>query len=261
MRNLLFFFLIICFALIESGAKLDKCGGLCSLSCLQEILHKVEESFSKLSGYSCIGYKKIYKDGRYLPEEKIFMEVTINPRKIYLKWLDGSKKGQEVFWPAGAKDKRLVVKLAGPLGFFKKKLEPNSRLAMKDTLHPIDKIGFKYIIEIMNEQIDLAKRYKIKLSCWFRKTKDGYCLEVLLPKDKFDKFYCYKVRLYLYNNFLPHKVLAWQKIGATNELKLVEQYEYSKLKLKFLSAIKTKKYGKVVENEETGEKNGGQLEL
>ncbi len=208
------------------------------LARLRQILEGFENSLSALKGYVFVGRKKVYKNGRYTPEEEIKVEVDRLERRIHMKWLSPNKRGQEVWWPAGENDPRLVARGPGWKRIFKVKLDPLSDLAMKDSLHPIYHVGFDYIAQVLQQQLKLAQEYGVDLEVEDCSDESGrICLEITLPKDRYPEFYCYRARIEFNPSLkLPTKLMIWDKIDG--EMRLVESYEYTLEDLEYIDGTK-----------------------
>ncbi len=208
------------------------------LARLRQILAGFEDSLNRLRGYVFVGRKRVYKNGRYTPEEEIEVEVDRLDKRIHMRWLSPNKRGQEVWWPAGENDYRLVARGPGWKRIFKVKLDPLSDLAMKDSLHPIYHAGFDYIAKVLQEQLRLAQDYGVDLDV--EDCSDGsgnICLEITLPKDRYPEFYCYRARIEFNPSLkLPTKLMIWDKIDG--EMRLVERYEYTLEDLEYLDGAK-----------------------
>ncbi len=195
-----------------------------------KIISTIKGVLSDMDSYSFLGKKRIFKNGKYLPEERMKVEIARKSKKVHIKWVGRVKRGQEVWWPAEEGDDRILARGPGWKRIFKVKLDPLSPRAMKDSLHPIYEIGFDYMVKMFEEQIALCKKYHIQPKVVDCSTEDRLCLEIYFPKDEYPEFYCYKAKIEVYRDVgLPARVQVWDKVGE--RLMLVEDYSYDSISL------------------------------
>ena len=189
---------------------------------VEEMIKRVEN----LVYYSFVMEKVTFKNGRYTSPELIYAEIRSMPKRVHLKWLDERHKGQQAWWPASEDDGRLIATGPGWRRFFKVKLHPLSKMAMKNSLHPIYDMGFDYITAMFSNQLGLVRDLGLELDVRnFSETDDKISLDISFPKDRYPEFYCYRISVDINRTvMLPIKIIIYDKVDDI--IKVTENYRF-----------------------------------
>ncbi len=192
---------------------------------LTKLIDSMRQGLKGFKRYSFYGLKRIYKCGRYLPEEKMRVSIDRETGSAHIVWLDKRKQRQEVWWPVGESDRRLIARGPGWRHIFEVKIDPLSKMAMKDTLHPIYEVGFDYMLKLFEEQLRLVRELNVDIKVKDCSDDKRLCVEVEFPKEKYPQFYCYRAKIELDRDMhLPSRVMVWDVVDS--KLRLVEDYSY-----------------------------------
>ncbi len=193
---------------------------------LDDIVNDMIKRVDSLIYYSFVMEKVTLKGGVYSDPELIYAEIHSMPKRVHLKWLDSSHKGQQAWWPASKDDGRLIATGPGWRRFFKIKLHPLSKLAMKNSLHPIYDMGFDYITAMFSNQLGLVKELGLKLDIEeFSETEDRITLDIRFPKDRYNNFYCYRIKVDIDPELmLPTKIVIYDNVDGS--IKMTENYSF-----------------------------------
>ncbi len=122
---------------------------------LLSLLTQTEASYARIDDYTAVFRKQERVDGTLLPEETTLLKFQ-KPLKVYMKWIEDPFKGTEALYVEGNNGNKLLVHRGGILGFLTLSLDPRGSLAMKGNRHPITEVGFGYLIEGLQRNIQTA---------------------------------------------------------------------------------------------------------
>lgn len=161
----------------------------------QELILSTRDSYSQIQDYTVTFIKQERIHGHLMPTETVFMKFQ-KPFKVYMKWIEGAKEGQEVLYVDG-KNGDKVLAHPGFGGFFGGILtmilptfaiSPMGPTAMKDNLHPITDAGLGNMIENVIRNNTIAQTNN-DLQLYYRgeSAVDGrtaFLVERILPQEE-----------------------------------------------------------------------------
>lgn len=124
-----------------------------------EMLQKGDSFLRGVAGYTAVLRKQEMVGDELLPEQEIEFKCRHQPFSVYLHWITGDK-GREVIYIEGQNNGKMIAHDGGwkaRLPAFS--LDPECRLAMRDTRCPVSTAGMLYLTQTMLSihQDDLAK--------------------------------------------------------------------------------------------------------
>ncbi len=124
-----------------------------------EMLQKGDSFLRGVAGYTAVLRKQEMVGNELLPEQEIEFKCRHQPFSVYLHWVTGDK-GREVIYIEGQNNGKMIAHDGGwkaRLPAFL--LDPECRLAMRDTRCPVSTAGVLYLTQTMLgiHQDDLAK--------------------------------------------------------------------------------------------------------
>ncbi|MEL7497014.1 MAG: DUF1571 domain-containing protein [Planctomycetota bacterium] len=156
---------------------------------------------------------------------------------VYTKFVEpDASAGQEAIWVDGWHEGNLVAHITGVANLKRFYLDPNSRLAMNGTLHPIDAIGFRNLLVNMCKVGEQDRKYD---ECIVTVTKDlqlnGRNCTMFEAKHpvKRDHFEFHIARLYIDNELeipMAYEGYMWPEEEG-GEPVLLERYHYSNVQI------------------------------
>ena len=195
---------------------------------INDVLKKSAASYDKVSDYTCVFSKRELVKGSIIEENNIVYKF-MKPLCIYMKWTEGSNKGNEAIYIQGKFNNKLQVHLGGLFNIANFSLDPKGSMAMKENRHSINEGGIGYIIDLIKQNVALylnnsggAITYK------GRQAMDGR--DTLLFEAEFPEGRGYYGHRMLINidskTYLPVKteIYGWQD-------EFLEQYYYSQLRI------------------------------
>ncbi len=198
---------------------------------LLRFLERAEQRYVDIQDYSAIMVTREWINGSLEPEKAILLKFQ-RPFKVYMKWLDGLRKGREGLYVAGSHDgKFLVIEPNGIRQFFTTALAPRDPRVLEVSRHPVTDVGIGRVLEIIGENVRRAFRQKaLKLidrgagEVAGRKVRE---IEGILPADLAAGYYCHRVIL----SFDEEHQLPIRAVVFDAENRLVEDYTYTQLRL------------------------------
>lgn len=200
----------------------------------QKLIISTRESFAAIEDYTATFIKQERINGKLRDPESVFMKFK-KPFKIYMRWLSGTKQGQEILYVEGKNGGKVLAHpgfggfLGGMLSLVLPTfaISPGGPTAMKDNLHPITDAGIGNMIEsiIHNNNIASANN-DLHLSINGEDQVDGRpctVIERILPEE--DGYPAHRAQLYIDRALnLPVKLVLHDWQGQ-----LIAQYEYKNL--------------------------------
>ncbi|MFQ5894028.1 MAG: DUF1571 domain-containing protein, partial [Nitrospinota bacterium] len=199
-----------------------------------QLILSTRASFESVRDYTATFTKQERINGTLRPPEVIFLKFQ-RPFKVYMKWVDGAKEGQEVLYVKGQNGGRI---LAHPWfgGFVGEvltlilptfALSPDGPTALRDSRHPITRAGIGMLIEKIVEVNSLAlARGDLSLSFQGEGQVDGRPAAVvdrILPQK--EGYPAHRTRYYIDKEYnLPVRVVLHDWTDQ-----LTAYYEYSAL--------------------------------
>lgn len=162
---------------------------------------------------------------------------TTTPFSVYLKYLGPRKmKGREVIWVEGRNQNKLIAHEAGLVGLFRVYLKPDSVLAMRNNRYPINKIGFKNLVEELIAKAEQDRQHGDCVVHFYddAKVDDRRCMmiEVIHP-ERSHQFDFHRAQIFIDHELkIPIRYAAWSWPQREREpLVLEEEYTYREVKL------------------------------
>ena len=213
---------------------------------LLEVARKgLEHTDEVVADYTARIVSQVRLNGKLQPEQQ--MDCKIRHARttgddqcgfsVYLKFVaPDSSAGQEVIWVDGWHDGNLVAHLTGWQNVVRIYLDPESTIAMRNSLHPIMDIGFR---NLLAKVLEKGKQARERGECEVNvkrniKIKDRKCvmLEVKHPvKQEGLEFHI--ARIYLDQELeipIAYEGFTWPE-DPSGEPVLQEKYFYTNLKL------------------------------
>lgn len=201
-----------------------------------KLIVSTRDSYASIQDYTATFIKQERIKGKLRAPETVHLKFQ-KPFKVYMKWISGTREGQEVLYVKG-KNGGKVMAHPGFGGFIGGMLNlilptfaisPDGPTAMKDNLHPITNSGIGNMIEsiILNNTIAKANN-DLSLTVKGEAEVDGrssYIVERILPEE--DDYPAHRALLYIDKGHnLPVKLVLhdWED-------QLLASYEYRKLVL------------------------------
>lgn len=201
-----------------------------------KLLVSMRSSFSSVQGYTATFTKQERVNGNLMPRETIFMKFQ-KPFRMYMKWLDGAKEGQEILYVKGENGNRILAHpgFAGTIGGMINlilptfAISPDGPSAMQGNRHPITGAGIGMLIEkiirVSSKALDnndLSLTYKGDVDVDGR---PAVLVERLLPQK--DGYPAHRTQYYIDKEYnIPVKVILHDWSG-----RLTASYEYAALVL------------------------------
>ncbi len=166
-------------------------------------------------------------DGALAPPVRMRVHFE-KPLSVYVKWIGEVDTGQELLYRKGWNEGRLRVNPPGLVPTLD--LDPHGSVAMRGNRHPIDEIGFPYLIGRMAADHRLALEHASRSSVEDLGTQTvggvaARCYRATLPKDIDPRFYAYRAEICVDpKTNLPADVAVWDKVGG--QVQLVERFTF-----------------------------------
>ncbi len=201
-----------------------------------KLLVSMRDSFSSVQGYTATFTKHERVNGDLMPRETVFMKFK-KPFKIYMKWLDGAKEGQEVLFVKGENGNRILAHpgFAGTIGGIINLILPTFAIsldgpsAMQGNRHPITGAGIGMLIEkiirvsskaLANNDLSLTYKGDVEVD-----GRLAVLVERILPQK--DGYPAHRTHYYIDKEYnIPVKVILHDWSG-----RLTASYEYTALVL------------------------------
>ncbi len=201
-----------------------------------KLLVSMRDSFSSVQGYTVTFTKHERVNGDLMPRETVFMKFQ-KPFKIYMKWLDGAKEGQEVLFVKGENGNRMLAHpgFAGTIGGMINlilptfAISPDGPSAMQGNRHPITGAGIGMLIEkiirvnskaLADNDLSLTHKGDVEVD-----GRPSVLVERILPQK--DGYPAHRTHYYIDKEYnLPVKVVLRDWSG-----RLTASYEYTALVL------------------------------
>ena len=199
----------------------------------------------RISDYTATFVKQERVDGELTDRQVIQIKMRHAPFSIYMKWLVGDK-GRQLLYVHGQNNGKMLVQLGGWKSRFPAlKLDPNGKLAMKESRYPITKAG---LLELVRTAIDCRRsdlnnmnnvRCRVVEDQKFGKRNCyAFVIEYGSPKasETYRKCITYidkdlSVPILVKNFAWPDETAAAEDEKSLDESTLVEYYSFSDIKL------------------------------
>ncbi len=195
---------------------------------IDTILTKTIASYEQLHDYTCLLNKRELVKGKILEQKNIMVKFK-KPLCIYLKWTEGSDKGNEAIYVQGKYKNELQVHMGGFLNIYNFSLDPKGKLAMKNNRHNITEAYIGQIVYLIKDNYDLYKKSQAG-SITYEGMQALAGEKIMLFKAIFPKgqgYYAHRMMISIdAKTYLPIKteIYGWQG-------EFLEMYHYSKMKI------------------------------
>jgi hypothetical protein len=195
---------------------------------IDTILTKTIASYEKLNDYTCILNKRELVKGKVLEQNNIIVKFK-KPLCIYLKWTEGSDKGNEAIYVQGKYKNELQVHMGGLFNFYNFSLDPKGNTAMKNNRHAITEAYIGQIVYLIKSNFDLYKKSG-EGSITYEGIQELAGEKTMLFKATFPAskgYYAHRMMISIdAKTYLPIRTEIY---GWENEF--LEMYYYSKIKI------------------------------
>lgn len=134
-----------------------------------EIIEQAKKDYSALLRRSIAHYEKNVRDytGTFHKQERIDRKLAAEqvisfkfkekPFSVFMKWDKNAGPADRLLYVEGTGDNKMIVHPTGLLSWIKSvRQNPRSKTALKSSLHPCDRFGFKRLMERLVETYELA---------------------------------------------------------------------------------------------------------
>jgi len=176
------------------------------------LLEKCKEKCEGLTAFTQMLAKKENIGGKVGPREVIFLKFRAFPLSLYLKWLEGPNKDQEIIYVDGKNQNRLLChRPVGPIDMLVK-MDPYGSEARKHSARPITQAGIRNATTaLMRLTENASRRGDVKLRCLGTEQYRGRPVRVvlrLLPHRP--EYEAYMTLIYVDESLtLPVKVVGY----------------------------------------------------
>lgn len=94
-------------------------------------------------------------EGVLRPREVGFLKFK-KPFSVYIKWIEGPQANAQALYVEGLNNGKMLARRPGLLSFLTFRLEPASKLALRDNRHPITEAGIGYLLDILGANFTRA---------------------------------------------------------------------------------------------------------
>lgn len=195
---------------------------------IDNVLTKTIASYKQLKDYTCILNKRELVKGKILEQKNIMVKFK-KPLCIYLKWTEGSDKGNEAIYVLGKYKNELQVHMGGFFNVYNFSLDPKGSTAMKNNRHAITEAYIGQIVYLIKNNYELYKKsHEGSITYEGIQELDGE--KTMLFKATFPagKGY-YAQRLMISVDATTYLPIRTEIYGWKNEF--LEMYHYSKIKI------------------------------
>lgn len=194
-------------------------------------LEQMESAYSRVRDYTTTFHKQERIGDRLNPIEQIEVKFA-RPLRVYLKWVGEVNRGQEVIFVRGWNGGKLRAH-KGSFPDVTVDLAPTSRMAMKNSRHPITEAGFGYTIGVIARDARRSRahpedgtRYVIHDESTIHGAPSR-CIEQIVRPAALSAYYAARARVcFDVRTHMPTRVSAWDQTGA-----LPEDYGYEGTRL------------------------------
>lgn len=168
------------------------------------------------------------------PQPSQTMEVVYEkPFSVYARWTGEVDRGQELLIRRGWNDEQLRVNPPGMVPTLD--LDPRGSVAMRGNRHPINDIGFPFLVGKIAADHKIAQQHPDKTTVLDLgpRTIGGRaarCYRATLPKDVVPGLYAHQAEICVDDALgLPTEVIVWDRSGGA--LVEVERYRFTQVKV------------------------------
>lgn len=194
------------------------------------LIFQMAEHYAKVDNYTTIFLIQERIGDKLQPESKIILKFK-KPFMVYMKWLEGPKKGNEILYVDGKYNNEILVRTNKWYNALIGSLDPHGALAMDGNRHPVTEVGIGHLVNVLVTSFRQAKEQGDALIQEFSAEatmfdRPAYKIEATFPPSK---YYKDAARIILYID-KEHQLPVF--ITIFNEAnQLVEKYGYQDLQL------------------------------
>lgn len=202
---------------------------------VQKTLADFRTAVADLDDASVLFTRREWLNGSYRPYQELEMSYR-RDGDIYIVFTGKSNRGREILWRPTVDPDVMLVKPSPILPALK--LPPDGPLTKKDSRHHIGMASFHALADRILGELDKLDQSP-SLSGEFvdlgQKTVEGRgakCFRVELPRDQDSSLYADRIELcFDISTTLPVTLQAWEKTEGEEELRLVEDYTWTEVRL------------------------------
>ena len=192
------------------------------------LVEAMEKAYAPIASYTARFVRQEWIGGALRPPEEVALKWQ-RPGHVYMRWIAGPPTGREIIFVPGRDDGNVLIHEPGMLTRLVTVVTaPGSADVMKQSRHPITDVGFGHLIDLIGETVRRAvRRGELTVVEHERVASSGRTLEVRLPRDPRQGYYCYRAVVTVDDETrLPVAVAVYDW-----DDRLVERYEYRDLVL------------------------------
>lgn len=199
--------------------------------------------FERISDYTCTLYKQERIGGELGDGQTCSVKMRHEPFSVYMKWIGGSDKGQQLIYVEGQNDNNMLVQPGGIKGRLTGvlSLDTHGSLAMSKSRHPIQQAGLLEMARtiLRYREADLARGQGYECEMHSDQTfndRPAYLFITIYDAPEFNQDYRKSI-LYVDKELaMPVCVqnFTWAKDADPEKLDeqtLIEFYSYSDIKM------------------------------
>ncbi|MFQ5658438.1 MAG: DUF1571 domain-containing protein [Candidatus Methylomirabilales bacterium] len=195
------------------------------------LVSRMKAAYALVRDYTAIFKKHERVQGVLMDEEVIQLKFQ-KPFRVYLRWLNGPKKGREILYVDGENENRMqVYDPSGIQRLFTLLMDPRGKRALRESRFPITEVGIGRLIdEIANGVTHASLRGELRLIDHGGGEEGGRLVwryELIFPDDPTKGYFSPKLLLAVDRELeLPVRVVLHDWTGN-----VVGDYTYARLHL------------------------------
>jgi hypothetical protein len=203
------------------------------------LLGEAQQSYQKVSDYSCVFIKREIIDGQLQPENVVSMKVRSRPFSVYMYWLRPNQlNGQEACYVEGRNNGMMRAHstgLLGRVGFVS--IPPDDPRALKNSRHTITEAGIGNLIGKLAQRWQLENQLNktvVQIADYEYDKKRCTRVDTLHPENPGNQFLFYRTIVYFdQQTHLPIRIenYDWPRTPGDRSGALAESYSYADLRL------------------------------
>jgi len=193
-------------------------------------LTEAKEAYTAVNDYVSTLVVQERLNGDLSPRRVGFFKFK-KPFAVYIRWDQGSFAGTRVLYVRGRNDGKMLARRRGLAGLVTLRLDPASKLAMRENRHPITEAGIGHMIEIIGENCTRAITRKEGTARRLPDRPDleppGVRYELIVTAAENAGYYCKRAVV----TFDPMTHLLVAVRAYDRKGRLIEDYRYLNLRL------------------------------
>ncbi|MFQ5658736.1 MAG: DUF1571 domain-containing protein [Candidatus Methylomirabilales bacterium] len=195
------------------------------------LVSRMKAAYARVRDYTAIFKKRERVQGVLLDEEVMQLKFQ-KPFRVYLRWLDGSKKGREILYVEGENENSMLVHdSSGIQRLFTLLMDPRGKRALRESRFPITDVGIGRLIDQIADGVTHASlRGELQLIDHGGGEEGGrpvWRYELIFPEDPAKGYFFPKLLFAIDRELeLPVRLVLHDGDGT-----VVGDYTYTKLHL------------------------------